>query len=197
MIWYQPMTYNWFPSTHRPLAGQRNVPRRHFGTARYRSSRRAMTLLEVILSIAILCGALAVLGELVRVGTRACRKAEMLSTAQLLADSLAAELSAQRTATPESTEGVIEHFGGASWTYTVDVQPGHQPELLVIAVTVSEDLAPESQPVSYSLVQWMIDPQVEIDLETASAEAEAAAAPTPATAGDSSAAASGPAGGLP
>ena len=65
------------------------------------------------------------------------------------------------------------------------------------AVTVSEDLEPESQPVTYSLVQWMIDPQVEIDLETAAAEAEATAAPTAATAGDSSAAASGPAGGLP
>lgn len=129
-----------------------------------------MTLMEVILSIAILGGSLAVLGELVRVGTRSCRGAETLSSAQLLAESLAAEICADSAMTPESTEGVVEQFGGASWTYMVDVQPANQEGLLVITVTVTENLDPSAQPISFSLVRWLVDPQFEMELEQAAAD---------------------------
>ncbi|MFO7905954.1 MAG: type II secretion system protein [Planctomycetota bacterium] len=166
------MKWNWFPDMYGLAAGQRRSWRhgRARRSKRGRVVRRAMTLMEVILSIAILGGSLAVLGELVRVGTRSCRRAETLTSAQLLADSLATEMCADGTMTPESTEGVVERFGGASWTYAVDVQPANQEDLLVITVTVTEDVASSAEPISYSLTRWLIDPGVEMELEAAAAE---------------------------
>lgn len=128
-----------------------------------------MTLMEVILAIAILGGALAVLGELVRVGTRSCRRAEAISSAQLLADSLITEICTDSSTTPESTEGIVEQFGGRAWTYTIDVQPATREGLLVINVHVTENLEPSAQPVTYSLARWLIDPQLEMELEEAAA----------------------------
>jgi len=131
-----------------------------------------MTLLEVIVAIAILGGALAVLGELVRIGTRSARTARVLTTAQLLADSMVAEITAGITL-PESTEGVVDNFGGCAWSYVVQIEQVDQQGLLAVAVTVRENVDPALQPVSYTLVRWMIDPQTEYDLETAAAEAAA------------------------
>ena len=153
-----------------------------------------MTLMEVILAIAILGGSLAALGELLRAGARASRAAQTLSAAQLLADSLTAEISASST-TPKSTEGVVEQFGGSSWAYTVQVNQVEQQGLLGILVTVRENLDQSRQGVTFSLVRWMIDPQVELDLETAAAEMEAADASAAGTSSDASAAADGTSGG--
>jgi hypothetical protein len=141
-----------------------------------------MTLMEVILAIAILGGSLAILGEMVRVGARASRSARLLSTAQILADSIAAEIAAG-AALPESTEGVVEQFGESSWAYTVQVDQGMQQGLLSILVTVYDNLDQSGKPTTYTVMRWMIDPQLELDLEMAAAEAEAA---TAAAAGDSS-----------
>ncbi|MCU0958597.1 MAG: prepilin-type cleavage/methylation domain-containing protein [Pirellulaceae bacterium] len=132
-----------------------------------------MTLLEVILAIAILGGSLAVLGELVRVGTRSARAARVLSTAQLLAESLVAQLTAGITLA-EPTSGIIEQFGGLRWQYVVQIEQVDQEGLLAVAVTVQEDVDPAQPAVSYMLVRWMIDPQTELDLEAAAAEAAAA-----------------------
>jgi len=128
-----------------------------------------MTLLEVILAITILGGALAVLGELARVGTRASRAATTLSTAQLLADSLMAEICSSAT-TPTSMQGVVEDYGGSDWNYSVDVQTIDEQGLLALLVTVQEQLDPEQRPVTFSLSRWLVDPQLEADLEAAEQE---------------------------
>ncbi len=148
--------------------------RRAVRVRRVRARQTAMTLLEVILAIAILGGSLAVLGELVRAGSRAARHAKMLSIAQLLADSLTAEVCIGGT-TPESTEGVVDDYGGSSWSYSLQVEQVEQQGLLAVMVTVHENVDLAQQPISYSLVRWMIDPQTELDMENAAAEAEAAA----------------------
>jgi general secretion pathway protein I len=132
-----------------------------------------MTLLEVILAIAILGGALAMLGELIRVGTRSARAARVMSTAQLLADSLVSEIAAG-ISQPQATEGTVDNFGGFAWSYIVQVEHVDQQGLLAVAVTVRENLDQSQQPTSYTLVRWMVDPQVEYELETAAAEAAAA-----------------------
>ncbi len=160
------------------------------------SRRRGMTLMEVILAIAILGGCLAVLGEMVRVGARAGRAARVLSTAQLLADSLVADIAAGAAA-PESTEGVIEQFGGTSWAYTVQVEQVQQEGLLGIVVTVRDNLDQSSRPTTFSAIRWMIDPKVELDLENAAADAAATgdAAAADAGAGDTAAGSGDAAGG--
>ncbi|NLX54713.1 MAG: hypothetical protein GXY58_06340 [Planctomycetaceae bacterium] len=139
--------------------------------------RAGTTLLEVILAIAILGGSLAVLGELVRIGTRSAYAARVQSTAQLLADTLVAELAAGST-TPESTSGVVEAFGGFNWAYDVLVQQVDQQGLLALDVTVRENVDAAPHPISYRLVRWMIDPQTEYELEQAAAQAASTAGST-------------------
>ncbi|MHB0959810.1 MAG: prepilin-type N-terminal cleavage/methylation domain-containing protein [Pirellulaceae bacterium] len=171
------------PESHDPCATCRNGVRR-----RGRPTVRAgMTLLEVILAIAILGGSLAVLGELVRVGTRTARAARVLTTAQLLAESMVAEITAGVTAA-DPIDGVIEEFGGFRWQYVVQIEQVDQQGLLAVAVTVREDKELSEKPVSYALVRWMIDPQTELDLETAAAEAAAAtgSSGSPSSSGESS-----------
>lgn len=137
--------------------------------------RPGVTLMEVILAIAILGGSLAVLGEMVRTGARASRSARLLSSAQLLADSLAAEITGGVTV-PESTQGAIEQYGGTTWGYTVQVEQVEQQGMLGILVTVYDSLDQTGQPTTYTVIRWMIDPQVEDEMELAAAEAEAAMA---------------------
>lgn len=150
---------------------RRRAPRRR---GRSRPGVWGVTLLEVILAIAILGGSLAILGEMVRVGSRASRSARLISSAQMLAESLAAEITAG-VAAPESTEGLVEQFGGSSWAYTVQVQQVEQQGLLSIVVTVQDQLDESELPTSYTLTRWMIDPEVELDMEMAHAEMQAAA----------------------
>ena len=150
------MNYSSFPNPDSlPSVRRCRAPRR-----RLLAVRAGMTLLEVILAIAILGGSLAVLGELVRVGTRSARAAQVLSTAQLLADSIVAEITAGITAA-ESTEGVVDDYGGFRWSYVVQIEQVDQQGLLAVAVTVRENADVSQQPVSYTLVRWMIDPQTE------------------------------------
>lgn len=132
-----------------------------------------MTLLEVILAIAILGGALAVLGELVRVGTRSARGARVHFTAQLLAESLIGQITSGITPA-EPISGIIQQFGGLRWQYQVQIAQVDQQGLLAVAVTVREDVEPAQPAVSFMLVRWMIDPQIELERESEAAAIEAA-----------------------
>lgn len=165
---------------------RRSCRRIRAGRRAARTMRCGMTLLEVILAIAILGGSLAVLGELVRVGTRTARAARVLTTAQLLAESLVAEVTAGVTA-PDPIDGVINDFCGLRWQYVVQIEQVDQKGLLAVAVTVREDKDASERPVSFALVRWMIDPQTECDLEEAAAAAAAASSSSSGSTSSSSA----------
>ena len=57
--------------------------------------RKGLTLLEVLLALAILGGALAVIGELSRIAARNAEQARDLSTAQRLCENKMAEIAAE------------------------------------------------------------------------------------------------------
>ncbi|MCH7726838.1 MAG: type II secretion system protein, partial [Planctomycetes bacterium] len=57
-------------------------------------ARQGLTLLEIILSIAILSVSLAAIGELLRIGSRSAKDARDLSRAQIHCQSKLAELTA-------------------------------------------------------------------------------------------------------
>jgi general secretion pathway protein I len=99
--------------------------------SRPRRRRGAFSLIEVILALAILCGALATLGELSRLGMREAEKARDLTQAQLLCESKLSEitagvtpLEAQEDAPFESTD---EEDSESEWVYSIAVTPGHRP----------------------------------------------------------------------
>ncbi len=154
-----------------------------------RGRRLAFSLLEVILAIAILGGAMAVLGELVRVGTRSAQAARVLSSAQLVCDSLMAEIAAG-ISPAEPSDGILDNYDPQyQWQYQVEVESVDEQGLLAIRITVQEAVDPSSRPAQFSLTRWMIDPEVEAEQQALADELEAAAAEASASAGTTDAAA--------
>lgn len=129
--------------------------------------RSGFTLLEVILALAILVGALAVLGELADQGLTNARTAASLAEAQLLCESKLAEVTAGLVPLSAVTAAPIET--DPNWTYSIVVDQTLDQGLVVVRVTVAENLPPAQQPAEFTLSRWMIDP-------TYAAEQAAAAA---------------------
>lgn len=132
-----------------------------------RRLKHGLTLLEVLLALAILGGALATIGELMRIGARNAEISRDKTTAQLLAESTMAELEVgflPLLSQPQSPVADVEFEG--EWFYTVDVQPIDDAALVAVQVLVEQNAEIFSRPVSFRLTRWLID---ETLLETTTA----------------------------
>jgi type II secretion system protein I len=148
-----------------------NRPARPTGRRRKRSG---LTLLEAILSIAILGGAVAVIGEAIRVGAHAATDAREMTIAQLLCESKLAELTAGLQPLTNTSAAPVEV--SPDWLYSVQVDSIAQQGLLGVMVTVQRDPNYSARPLSITLYRWLIDPQLAAQLEAAAAEQAAAQA---------------------
>lgn len=123
---------------------------------------RGFSLLEVILALTILGGAIAVLGELSRLGMRNAERARDLTQAQLLSESKLAEITSG-LAPPEPEQGAPvepideEEDEEPEWQYSVEVTSVGEDGLLEVRVTVTKDLPTEQRPVEFTLVRWMVE----------------------------------------
>jgi general secretion pathway protein I len=133
---------------------------------RIRRTRRAFSLLEIILAIAIFTMALVAVGELMRLGLRNAQKARDTTRAQLLCESIVAEV----------TSGAIEPTPVADqaseidpdWCYSIQVNSTDVTGLLSVSVTVNR--VNYSNPLEgVTLVRWMPDPQYAAEIEAAAA----------------------------
>jgi len=125
---------------------------------REHATLRAFTLLEIVLALAILAGSLAALGEVMRLADHNAELVEGESQAQTLAESVMAEILAG--ARPLSNVNGTE-FPLATeprWQHWVAVEPTERDELLLVRVTVAQQLPPEQQPARYELARWVINP---------------------------------------
>lgn len=125
------------------------------------SRRAGLSLLEVMLALAILGGALAAIGELMRIGARNAEMARDLTTAQLLCESTMAEI--QLGFLPMQSAGPIEVTDvqyQQEWLYSILIEPLDQEGLTAVSVLIEQNPAVFSRPVSFSATQWMIDPSV-------------------------------------
>ncbi len=123
---------------------------------KWRTRRKGLSLLEVILSIAILGGAMVVIGQLFNLGYRSALQVRLRSDANLLCDSKMAELAAG--VLPVSSTGNQQIPENPDWNYSVDVQPSQQIGLLIATVTVEQNAEVSSVPVSMSIVRFLPDP---------------------------------------
>ena len=140
--------------------------------------RGGFSLLEVILALAVLAGALAVLGEAIRLGMRNAQVSRDLTQAQLLCESKLAEIAAGLTLS-DPVQGApfdcVVGDGQTGWFYSISRETMGEEGLLLVCVTVTQDLPPEKRPVQFALFRWIPDPAAVAAMEEAAAEAAAEA----------------------
>lgn len=159
-----------------------------------RKARAGFSLLEAILALAILTSAIAVLGELVRMGSQHAALARDLTQAQFLAESTMNEIAAgMRGAVGAVGEAPIDPTlagGDASWVYSVAATSAQLPGLVAVQVTVRKNQPSAKRPASYTLTRWMKDPSITlIPADLLETESETSAASS--TSGSSGASGAG------
>ncbi len=121
--------------------------------------RRGLSLLEVILSIAILGVSMVLIGNLYHLGYRSALKARTISEANLMAGATMAELTAG--VLPIESSGDAEVPNNPGWTFSVDMKPSMQAGLFMATVTVKRQSATGQVPTSVSIVRFIPDPDYE------------------------------------
>ncbi|MGH7200285.1 MAG: hypothetical protein ACREJB_06745 [Planctomycetaceae bacterium] len=144
------------------------APRLRRGGARIR--RRGLTLYEVVLALAIFLGAMVVLSQIINVGARASTEAQLRTEAVLLCQTRMAEVVSG--AVPMQTVSNQPYdIQSPNWQWSLDMQAGPHPDLLVLAVTVSYRQTDGRITESYTLTRYVRDPLL---FQDAAAEAAAA-----------------------
>jgi len=142
--------------------------------------RGGFSLLEVILAMAILFGAIAVLGELGRLGLHNAQITRDLARAELLCESKLAELTAGAAPLAPVHRAPFEEEAGDGeqrWLYSIATEPLDEDGLTAVRVTVVQDLPQERRPVECSLTRWiLIDEETETFSQTDEEEESGAGA---------------------
>lgn len=125
--------------------------------------RTGLSLLEVLLSIAILGVSMVAIGHLFNLGFRSANDMQFRSEANMIADTTMAEVAA----------GVIDFASGGGpvesnpeWQYEIKTEQSQQPGLLSVTVRVSRENDPDNN-ISVSLVRLIADPDFEPDQDSA------------------------------
>jgi prepilin-type N-terminal cleavage/methylation domain-containing protein len=125
--------------------------------ARSRQGNRGegFSLLEVILAMAILGGALVVIGYLVNLGYKHALSARLRSEANILCDTKMSEVAAGVLDLEAVSSSPIEE--SPDWNYSVFIEPSGQNGLLLVTVRVANNQT-GSVPVTVEVARFMPDP---------------------------------------
>ncbi len=131
-----------------------------------------LTLLEVILGLAIFVGSIAILSQLVHLGIRATRYAQLQTRAVMLAESKMNEIVAGLVST--DSVGVQQFEQDPAWQWQLTTDQGTLNGLLWVTVTVTPapggELAEYAGEIKYTLGRCIFDASV---IEEALAESQA------------------------
>ena len=141
------------PSRYRILANS--------ATAIRGSSRRGMSLMEVVLAMTVLSITLGMLYSVASRGSRYGMKARQETQAQLLCESKLAEISAGITPAAVISGAVSEVDDG--WLYSVDMEATDLEGVVLLRVTFVENVPQRKQPIQFSLTRWIRDPDATLN----------------------------------
>ena len=126
----------------------------HYQHRRFKTfNREGLSLLEVILSIAILGTSMVVISQFFYLGYRAADRARRQFDATLICDSVMAELAGGVIDTATSSSADVPN--NPRWQYSVDVVDSNVLGLLVATVSVRQR---NQQNIEMSLVRLLPDP---------------------------------------
>jgi len=137
------------------------VARRSTAPRQARQPAAGLSLLEVILAIAILGLSLAVIGQLVRLGSRNARFARDSATAQMLCESKLNEIASGIV--PAESNNLAEFPEFPDWYYSVQSEAASQEGLISVRVTVQSATEETPNTIAFSLTRWIVDPAAEYD----------------------------------
>lgn len=166
-----------------PANRTRTRTRKQPGRAACAPKRGGFSLLEVLLAMAILVGAIAVLGELMSIGMNSVEEARDEARAEVLAEGVMDEVlagiipaqAAGDTALPE--ELLTPDEQGDGWVYSLELETASDAGMMVLKVKVTQGTSAQfdSTRTEFTLTRWIIDPAVLTEMANAEAEAESAA----------------------
>src|SRR5262245_24801336 len=101
-----------------------------------RNRPAAFSLLEVVLALAIFAGALAALGEVMRLGDENALSAADEAQAEMLAESVMSEILVGARALGSVSGAVLPLQDDPQWTVSIAVEPTEYQELVSVRVSV-------------------------------------------------------------
>ena len=147
------------------------VPRRRIvnrtNRKRFRkSTRRGLSLLEVVLALAILAMTAALLSQLTRQATDNAIASQRQADAQILCESTMAEILAG--AIPmQSTDWTPIQFSTrpGNWHYRLESSATERQDMLGLRLGITDDPQKTTMPVElFYVVRWVIDPNLGLDV---------------------------------
>lgn len=120
--------------------------------------KRGFSLLEVILALAILAGALAALGEVMRLGDQNAAAAADESRAAMLAESVISEMLVGARPVASVNGAALPLDEDPPWIASIEVVATDYQELVAVRVTIAQQLPAEQDPAQCALVRWMPNP---------------------------------------
>ena len=121
-----------------------------------RRSRRGLSLLEVLLSIAILGLSLTAIGGLVKLGYQSAIDAKLQTEAYVICDAKMAEVVAGVLPLESASGQTVDE--NPDWMYSVEVGNADRVGLFHVRVTVEQAPNITSNPVAYSIDRFVPDP---------------------------------------
>lgn len=139
-------------------ACRESIPDRENSPDPFFGSFFGFSLLEVVLALAILAGALAALGEVMRLADQNAAAATDESQAEVLAESVMSELlvGARPLTAVSNAELGIE--AEPPWVLAIAIDQTDYQELVAVHVRVAQQLASQLQPAHCDLVRWFPNP---------------------------------------
>lgn len=127
------------------------------------SLREGFTLLEVVIAVAVLLGAITALFQLINLGHRSSLQGQFRSDAVLIAELKMNEAVGGVTELISTTEEEIEEY--PDWLWSMSVEDTSQEGLLQVTVIVRRDAEPNQPNAAheYSMTRYLRDPQLFLD----------------------------------
>lgn len=162
-----------------------------------KSLRSGLSLLEVILTLAILAMSVALLSQITKQAADDGIQSQRLATAQMLCESTMSEVLAG--AIPLTTGSWTEITGSTQkrpWYYQIQTSAAERPNMIGVRLSVTDQPNSTTEnPELFYVVRWMIDPNLGLDTLPTTDETGAATGSSTGT-GTTSSGASGSAGGM-